>query len=73
MPPVPIIRPADCIRALERLGWARSRQSGSHLTMTAGDGRILVVPIHTGTLPRGTLRSIIRMAGVTVELFVERL
>lgn len=69
MPPVPIITPTACVRVLEQLGYTRARQTGSHLVMTANERGIVVVPIHTGTLPRGTLRSIIRMAGSTVEQF----
>lgn len=38
-----------------------SRQSGSHRTYTGPTGSV-VVPCHSGDVPRGTLRSIVRMA-----------
>lgn len=38
-----------------------SRQSGSHRTYTGPHG-VVIVPCHNGDVPRGTLRSICRMA-----------
>lgn len=38
-----------------------ARQSGSHRTYTGPTGSV-VVPCHNGDVPRGTLRSIVRMA-----------
>ena len=53
-----------------RLGWRVSRQRGSHLILVKG-GQIasLSVPDHD-TVKRGTLRALIRAAGVTVEEFL---
>lgn len=71
MPPLPVISGADCIRALERAGFVVACQSGSHVTMRridAGQMITVIVPKHR-TLDRGTLRSIIRMASLTVEEF----
>jgi predicted RNA binding protein YcfA (HicA-like mRNA interferase family) len=47
------------------------RQSGSHATLIDADaGRSATVPIHGARdVPRGTLRRIIRDAGLTVEEF----
>ena len=42
MPTVPLLRPADVVRAFERLGWQIARQRGSHI--------ILVKPGHPATL-----------------------
>ena len=51
----------------------QKRGKGSHMVL-AKDGHpaIITVPDHR-ELDRGTLRSIIRSAGLTVELFVELL
>lgn len=64
----------ETIRALERLGFERVRQRGSHVvlkkqTQTGEVG--CVVPIH-GQLAIGTLRSILRQAGVTPEEFMQQ-
>ncbi|MDE1819993.1 MAG: type II toxin-antitoxin system HicA family toxin [Euryarchaeota archaeon] len=60
------------IRALERLGFVQDHQRGSHLHLKHPDGRIVTVPVHPGEdLRKGTLRAIIRDAGVSVEEFLE--
>ncbi|MFZ8852629.1 type II toxin-antitoxin system HicA family toxin [Fervidibacter sp.] len=46
------------------------KQRGSHLRLwRPSDNKLLIVPIHPGDLPKGTLRGIIRDAGLTVEEF----
>lgn len=59
------------MKALERLGFTQSRQNGSHVRMVQG-GRNVTVPMHR-TLAVGTLQSIVRQAGVTVDEFVDTL
>jgi len=58
--------------ALERLGFIRVRQRGSHLVMkkrTYEGTTGCVVPMHR-TLAIGTLRSVLRQAKVTPEEFL---
>jgi predicted RNA binding protein YcfA (HicA-like mRNA interferase family) len=31
MPPVPLLRPREVVRAFERLGWNVARKHGSHI------------------------------------------
>jgi predicted RNA binding protein YcfA (HicA-like mRNA interferase family) len=62
---------AEAVKALERLGFSNSRQIGSHVRMVRGN-RHVTVPLHR-TLVVGTLQSIIRQAGVTLEDFVKAL
>jgi predicted RNA binding protein YcfA (HicA-like mRNA interferase family) len=52
---------------LESQGFARVRQRGSHVVMRRGNTS-LPVPLHR-ELDRGTLRGIIRQAGVSKSLF----
>lgn len=60
------------VRALERLGFRMDRQRGSHASYVHPDGRIVTVPMHSGReIARGTLREIIRVAGVTVDELLE--
>ncbi len=72
---LPSVSPNDVVRALEKDGYVRWRQRGSHLTMyRETDKSALTVPMHFGqTVPKGTLRSIIRGAGLTVAEFVRLL
>jgi len=51
-------------------GWEVARQRGSHIIMAkTGNIATLVVPDHK-EIAKGTLRSLIRDAGLTVEEFV---
>ena len=47
------------------------RQSGSHLVLRHEDGRQTYLPMHTGDVPTGTFRSILKQAGLTEEEFRE--
>ena len=71
MSPVPILRPREVVGAFEKLGWQVARQRGSHIILTR-EGHIatLSVPNHR-TVARGTLRSLINRAGLTVDEFRE--
>jgi predicted RNA binding protein YcfA (HicA-like mRNA interferase family) len=65
----------EAIRALERLGFGQVRQRGSHVVLKkqTPEGAVgCVVPLHR-ELAIGTLRSILRQAGVTREEFIENL
>lgn len=71
MPNVPVLKPRQVVKAFERLGWEVSRQRGSHIIMTkAGHIATLSVPNHS-EVARGTLRSLIAKAGITIEEFLE--
>ncbi len=75
MPKLPIVSGQEAIRALERLGFEQVRQKGSHVILkkTTSEGEIgCVVPLHK-ELAIGTLRGVLRQAGVDVEEFRENL
>jgi predicted RNA binding protein YcfA (HicA-like mRNA interferase family) len=70
MPPVPLARPREVIRAFEKLGWTVVRQKGSHIMLSkSGHTATLSVPDHS-LVARGTLRALISRAGVTVDEFL---
>jgi predicted RNA binding protein YcfA (HicA-like mRNA interferase family) len=52
---------------LQRLGFDKARQSGSHVVMRR-EGKGCVVPLHT-ELKVGTLAGLLRQAEVTAEDF----
>jgi predicted RNA binding protein YcfA (HicA-like mRNA interferase family) len=69
----PTISGRECVKALEQVGFYVSRQRGSHIIVRRDSPAItLVVPDHK-ELDRGTLRAIIRQAGLTVDEFVDLL
>lgn len=60
------------VRALGRLGWVVTRQSGSHAILSRAGKPPVTVPIHRGkTLKEGTARGILKSAGVTEEQLFE--
>ncbi len=71
MPPVPVLKPREVVRAFEKLGWEVARQRGSHIVLTrTGHIATLSVPNHA-EVARGTLRSLIARAGLSVEEFLD--
>ena len=70
MPSLPVLSGRKLLRVFENLGWQVARQRGSHIIMVK-DGEIatLSIPDHK-EVARGTLRSLIRTAGLTVDKFV---
>jgi predicted RNA binding protein YcfA (HicA-like mRNA interferase family) len=71
MPKLPRVSGAQAIRALERLGFLKVRQSGSHVVMRRAD-KGCVVPMHD-ELKVGTLAGVLRQADVAAAAFVEAL
>jgi predicted RNA binding protein YcfA (HicA-like mRNA interferase family) len=73
MPKLPVISGADAVKAFERAGWRLDRQRGSHAIMLkAGQIASLSIPQHRELAP-GTLRSLIRASGLSVDEFCELL
>jgi predicted RNA binding protein YcfA (HicA-like mRNA interferase family) len=72
--PLPIISGRDVVKALSNLGYILDRQRGSHMILRQQDSphRRLTVPDHK-EIAKGTLRAIIRQAGLTVDEFNELL
>jgi predicted RNA binding protein YcfA (HicA-like mRNA interferase family) len=70
VPPLPVISGSACIAALAKLGYRSVRQKGSHVRLECAGRAPVTVPTHR-VLDRGTLRSIIRTADVSVEEFIK--
>ena len=63
----------ECVKALGRIGFYLKRQEGSHMILRRDDPfQQVVVPEHK-ELDRGTLRAIIRQAGLSVDEFMKLL
>jgi predicted RNA binding protein YcfA (HicA-like mRNA interferase family) len=73
MTKLPVISGRDCVKALQRAGFSVRRRESSHIILRRESPFAqVVVPDHP-ELDRGTLRSIMRQAGVTVEQLHELL
>ncbi len=71
MAQLPALSGKEVVRVFENLGWQVSRQSGSHIVLTKdGEMASLSVPNHK-EVAKGTLRSLIRAANLTIDKFVK--
>jgi predicted RNA binding protein YcfA (HicA-like mRNA interferase family) len=69
MSKLPVVSGRDCVKALQKAGFVVKRQESSHIVLRReSPWAQVVVPDHK-ELDRGTLRAIIRQAGLTVEQF----
>jgi predicted RNA binding protein YcfA (HicA-like mRNA interferase family) len=68
---LPVISGREAVRAFGKAGYETDRQRGSHIIMRQPESphRRLTIPDHK-ELKKGTLRALIRQAGLTVEEFV---
>ena len=70
---LPKISGRECVRALDAVGFYVKRQKGSHIVLRRDDPFAqVVVPDHK-ELDSGTLRGIIRHAGLSVDEFLKLL
>jgi predicted RNA binding protein YcfA (HicA-like mRNA interferase family) len=75
MPRLRRVSGREAIRALESLGFEQVRQRGSHVVLrkeTPEGAAGCVVPLHS-ELAVGTLRGILKQAGVTPDQFMDAL
>ncbi|HHV08462.1 MAG TPA: type II toxin-antitoxin system HicA family toxin [Firmicutes bacterium] len=69
MPALPIISGAKAVKAFRKAHWVEVRRRGSHIILVKEGSQVtLSVPNHK-ELDRGTLRGLIRTAGISVEQF----
>lgn len=72
MPKLPAVKPHEVISALEGIGFYKIRQKGSHLQMKRGN-LLVTIPIHSGDMSIGTLKSILRQAKLSIDEFLSLL
>jgi len=74
MPKLPVVSGLEMVKALSKLGYEIDHQTGSHIILRQKEypHRRLTIPRHK-EIAKGTLRAIIRQAGLTVEEFMDLL
>jgi predicted RNA binding protein YcfA (HicA-like mRNA interferase family) len=70
---LPHISSRECVSALQKAGFEVVRQKGSHITMRRDSPFAQLVVPENREIPVGTLRSILRSAGLTVDEFIDLL
>ncbi len=67
---LPVLSGQEVVQVFKSFGWSVARQRGSHIIMTRQDEIVtLSIPDHK-EVAKGTLRSLIRSANLTVDEFV---
>jgi predicted RNA binding protein YcfA (HicA-like mRNA interferase family) len=69
---LPVVSAKEIIKALSKIGYYVRDQKGSHVHLRHSYRKPLTIPDHP-EIARGTLRGIIKAAGLTVEDFLELL
>jgi len=64
----------DIVKRLKQLGLEFHRQAaGSHeIWFNPALGRYTTIPNHPGDMPEGTLRAVLKQAGIAPETFLEK-
>lgn len=75
MPTLPVITFLQLCRIVEKMGFQRTRQKGSHVRYIHADGRKTTIPDHgSQDVPKGLLVKIIKQdLGISVEEFMRHL
>ena len=71
---LPVISGVEAVKALRKIGYELDHQTGSHFILRHREEphRRLTIPNHK-ELAKGTLKSILKQAGITREEFIELL
>jgi predicted RNA binding protein YcfA (HicA-like mRNA interferase family) len=69
---LPVCSGAEVVKAFRKVGYEVDHQTGSHIILRHSSGRRLSVPNHR-ELGKGTLRALIREAGLSKEQFADLL
>jgi predicted RNA binding protein YcfA (HicA-like mRNA interferase family) len=72
MPELPVLKPRQVIKALEKAGFIKIRSKGSHQQFKKAN-LLVTVPYHKRDLQKATLSSILRQAKMSVEEFTKYL
>lgn len=66
MPKLPVLTPKKLIKILDKIGFQLDHKTGSHFIFYhLLDKRRAIVPCHARDLPKGTIMSILKQAGIT--------
>jgi len=72
----PVLKPREIIKVLELFGFVYKSQRGSHVKYVKSEegssARTTIIPMHD-EVAKGTLKSILEQAGITLEEFMEEL
>lgn len=69
----PVLPPSEIIRALQKFGFEKVSQKGSHVKLkNYYSNRVCIVPMHD-EIAKGTLKSILEQSNIKLEDFLKKL
>ena len=70
----PILPPQKIITTLCKFGFKKTSQKGSHVkyTKSGNPAKVVIIPMHY-EIAKGTLKSILEQAGISLEEFLKYL
>lgn len=70
----PVLQPEEIIKALSKLGFEKTSQKGSHVKYTKSGfpSKVVIIPMHY-EIAKGTLKSIIEQADISLDEFLKYL
>lgn len=72
MPKLPVIKARELIRVLNKLGFYKHHQVGSHAQFKHPDDRRITIPVHLSKdINKKTLKGIISDLDLTIEEFIK--
>lgn len=72
MPKLVPTKPKIVITKLQRLGFVKDHQTGSHIIIYHSQTKKrAVIPFHLRDLPKGTLSHLLKEAGISVDEFLK--
>jgi len=72
-PKIPVLPPKDIIKVLNKLGYYKVSQKGSHAKYKNFEtGYVCIIPMHD-EVAKGTLKSILEQANIELEVFLNLL
>lgn len=73
MPKLLVLTPKQLLKKLNKLGFIKDHQTGSHIVLYNSETkRRTVVPYHLQTIPKGTLNSLLKEAGIEREEILKK-
>jgi predicted RNA binding protein YcfA (HicA-like mRNA interferase family) len=73
MPQLPCLSGGDVVKVFQSFGWSVARQRGSNIVMVKdGEPATLSIPDHR-EIAKGTMRSLIHSANLTIDQFLSSL
>lgn len=73
MPKLPQVKPRELAKILRKKGFLERPTSGSHMGYIHNNGMRTTIAFHNKPIPKGTLKAILRQAGMTTDDLIDEL